>query len=181
MKAHNCHPRAYAALSSRKPAREREEDAEEGQSSRQPYRCGMHMQPIRPSSWWGRPAQRAKSTLCTRTWRNATHGGQQIVSSRSFESRRGKGQRKGRHESTAHRSTASQLWWTFLFALNLCMWGLPGALAVDILFPDGVDMANVGVINVPQGPFVLLSFSGRFGRVAKCNLPSLICPPHEKG
>jgi hypothetical protein len=175
MCARTSHQRAYGALSSRTPAREREVDGEEGQSSRQPYRCGTHELPIRPKSWWWCPVQRANGTLFTRAWRYATHHGP--VRSRSFESRTGKGQRrKGQHASTAHRSTASQLWWTLLLVLNLCMLGLPGAQAVDILFPDGVDMADVGVIKVPQGPLVLLSFSGRYVR-AKCSCSPLYLLP----
>lgn len=72
------------------------------------------------------------------------------------------GQKRCYSIQATHRKAKLDFGKVLLFVLNLVVLGSPGARAVNILYPDGAAMANVGVISVPQGPLVLLSFSGRY-------------------
>ena len=136
--------------------------------------CDAQM-PKTPAMVWSGPSAAA----CSRTWGTPLSGPLRRL---SF-SRRHRGSRVAEESpwldpgitQAAHRkATTYQFGAVLLLVLNLVTWGLPAAQAVNILYPDGAEMANVGVISVPQGPFVLLSFSGRFENVKA--MPFAFCP-----
>ena len=49
--------------------------------------------------------------------------------------------------------------WLLALVLVVTLWGAPSH-SLNVKFPDGSDRIVAGTITVPQGPFVLLSFSG---------------------
>ena len=49
--------------------------------------------------------------------------------------------------------------WLLALVLVVTLWGAPSH-SLNVKFPDGSDRIVSGTITVPQGPFVLLSFSG---------------------
>ena len=114
-------------------------------SSREAGRCRRSKK-----SWLARPA----NTLAANVGRSSCAGkiGRYLG---------GRGERGGGSHSRRTGRAACAIGTWMLLALVLVLPGAPSVDAINIFLTDGVERPIGGVVNVPQGPLVLLQFSGR--------------------